>query len=40
MLVETKFSGENILGKVLIVDLDLILVGVCWLKQSLSQQIC
>ena len=40
MLVETKFSGKNMLGKVLIVDLDYLLVGVCWFKQNLSQTIC
>ena len=27
------------LGKVLIVDLDYFLIGVCWLKQNLSQTI-
>ena len=40
VLVEKKCSGKNMLGKVLIVDLDYFLVGVCWLKQNLSQTIC
>ena len=35
VLVETKFSGQKMLGQVLIVDLDyFLLVGVCWLKQN------
>ena len=40
MLVETKLSEKNMLCKVLIVYLDYFLVGVCWLKQNLSQTIC
>ena len=40
MLVETKFSGKNMLDKVLIVDFDYFLAWVCWLKQNLSQTIC
>ena len=40
VLYRAATTAKNMLGKVLIFDFDHFLVGVCWLTQNLSQQIC